>query len=68
MAPIQKWETLTVQIGFFGMNSDHPTPRFVNGVEITDWKKVPLHAFIMRLGANADGWEMSGTFNRGANN
>ncbi|HVB25001.1 MAG TPA: hypothetical protein VNG51_23905 [Ktedonobacteraceae bacterium] len=61
MATMQKWDTLTVEMGFFGMNSDHPAPRFVNGVEIKDWKKVPLHAFITQLGA--DGWEMSGTIN-----
>ena len=59
MATTQRWEYLTIQIGFFGMNSNHPAARFINGMEIKDWKKVPLHAFITRLGA--DGWEMSGT-------
>ena len=63
MAPIQRWEYLTIQIGAFGMSSDHAAAKFVNGMEIKDWKKVPLHSFIIRLGA--DGWEMSGTFTPG---
>ncbi len=58
MATKQQWETLTVQIGFYGIGSNHLAARFVNGVEIEDWKEVPLHAFITRLGA--EGWEMSG--------
>ncbi len=59
MAARQKCETLTVQIGFYGINGTHPAAKSVNGVEVKDWKKVPLHAFITRLGA--DSWEMAGT-------
>ena len=67
MATRQRWEYLTVQTGTFGIvNANQLAAQFLNGHEIKDWKKVPLHAFLAGLGA--DGWEMSGTFNSGLNN
>ena len=54
-----KWEYLEVKLTIFGFNNENMTAQFVNGQPLKDWKRVPLHEFINRLGA--DGWEMSGT-------
>ncbi len=60
---MQKWEYLDIQLGAFpsGLNNVVTAPRFVNGQELKDWKKIALHDFINQLGM--DGWEMTGTFN-----
>lgn len=54
-----KWEYLEVNLTIFGFNNENMAAQFVNGQPLKDWKRVPLHEFINRLGA--DGWEMSGT-------
>ncbi len=54
-----RWEYLTVQTGFFGLNNNKIGPQFVNGQELKDWKKVSLPQFLNQLGT--DGWEMSST-------
>ncbi len=56
-----KWEYLTVQIGFFGFNNEKFAPRFENGTELRDWKRIELPIYLNNLGRA--GWEMSGTLN-----
>jgi hypothetical protein len=52
---MQKWEYLTIQVEF--PNGANAAPRFINGQELRDWKKIPLHSLISQLGE--DGWEMT---------
>jgi hypothetical protein len=54
-----RWEYLTVEIDSFGIDGKHYAAHYINGAELRDWKKTPLHDFINRLGV--DGWEMTGT-------
>lgn len=54
-----KWEYLTVQIGYFGFSNDKIAPRFENGGELRDWKRIDLQTYLNNLGRA--GWEMSGT-------
>ena len=56
---MQRWQYLTVETGWFGMSKTQLAAQLVNGQEIKDWKKTPLHVFLTQLGA--DGWEMTGT-------
>ena len=56
---MQHWQYLVVETGWFGLNSTQLAARLVNGQELKDWKKTPLHLFLTQLGA--DGWEMTGT-------
>nr|HET6903443.1 hypothetical protein [Ktedonobacteraceae bacterium] len=55
---MSKWEYLEVKIGFFGFEGRNAAAQYMNDQPLKDWKRVPLHEFINRLGA--DGWEMSG--------
>lgn len=49
---MQKWEYTTVIV-------DYDVPRYVNGVEIPQWKKgPPIWVYLNKLGD--DGWEICG--------
>ena len=54
-----RWEYLTVQLGYLGFNNDRLVPRYENGGELKDWKRIDLPSFLNNLGRL--GWEMSGT-------
>lgn len=57
---MQKWEYLTIELGRFGMMAPQQVaPRYVDGHELRDWKKLALHTYLSQLGQ--DGWEMCGT-------
>ncbi len=47
------------RIDVTGFNNNTLAPHLVNGQELNNWKKTPLHDFIARLETN--GWEMAGT-------
>lgn len=59
---MQRWDYLTVRLDHFGaMAPQQLAPRFVNGQELKDWKKISVSAFLSQLGQ--DGWEMCGMLN-----
>ena len=55
---MQRWEYLVVETRSFGFSLTSFTAYKVNGRELGDWKKTPLHVFLTQLGT--DGWEMTG--------
>lgn len=56
---MQRWEYLVATVDWFGFNGNEPGIRSLNGQELKDWKRTPLHTLLTQLGA--DGWEMTGT-------
>ena len=58
---MQSWEYLHVETGWFGSGNSQLSVRLVNGQELKDWKKTPLHIFFTQLGI--DSWEMTGVIN-----
>lgn len=46
---MQKWEYISVEI-------EDGHPRYVNGQELRDWKRLGMHDFSNRLGD--EGWEL----------
>ncbi len=56
---MQRWQYMTVETSWFGFGNSQLAARIVNGQELRDWKKTPLHVFLTNLGA--EGWEMTGT-------
>src|SRR5207237_5151808 len=49
---MQHWQYLVVETGWFGFNNTQLAARLVNGQELKDWKKTPLHLFLTQLGAD----------------
>ena len=52
---MQTWEYLTLQLEYPGGRA---TARSMNGQDLRDWKRTPLHLLLNQLGA--DGWELAG--------
>lgn len=54
---MQQWDYLTVMLG--SVDGFNLAPRWLNGQELQDWKKVDLPTFLSQVGQ--EGWEMVGT-------
>ena len=55
---MQRWEYLTIQLGYLSKEGYLPiAPRFANGQELKDW--ISLSGYVSQLGE--EGWEMAGT-------
>ena len=55
---MQRWEYLYVRVRQPTLHGAHAA-FMVNGQELKDWEKTPLHVFLAQIGT--DGWEMIGT-------
>jgi hypothetical protein len=54
-----QWEYLTVLVSPEVLDYEEIHPKYVNGQELKNWKKIDLNTFLSQLGA--EGWEMTGT-------